>query len=1275
MREGARPSGETTSSVANSGGRSVGGDGHGRRRGAAAAAARVPLRRLFAFADWADAALMAVGAAAAAANGMAKPLMTFVVGDVIHAFGSAGANSSRRHDGDDDVVARVTKVIMNFIYLGVGAGLVSALQVSCWTITGERQAARIRALYLKAILRQDIAFFDKEMNTGQLVERMSGDAFLIQDAIGEKAGKCIQLLSTFFGGFIIAFVRGWLLALVMLSSIPPVAVAGAIMSRLMVKLTIRMQAKYGDAGIVVEQTIGAIRTVVAFNGEKKAINTYNKFINKAYESALQQGVINGLGLGSIISVFFSSYGLAVWYGSRLIVERGYNGGIVINVIMAIMISAMSLGHATSSITALAGGQGAAYRLFRTIERQPDIDACCTTGDIFEDVKGDVELKNVYFSYPSRPEHLVFDGFSLQVPSGTRMALVGESGSGKSTVISLVERFYDPQSGEVLIDGVDIRRINLGSIRRKIGLVSQEPVLFAGTIRENITYGKEDPTLEEINRAIELANAAKFIDKLPNGLETMVGERGIQLSGGQKQRIAIARVIIKNPRILLLDEATSALDMESERVVQEALNKVMLERTTIIVAHRLSTVKNADMISVLQHGKLVEQGSHEELMKKPEGSYCKLIHLQETRQEAVAPNDDPDMIIRNDFDSRIINSKTRSQNISFRKSTSKSSSFGHSGTHPFTSTCDLSDPMEVHDDQHIKETTDKMSNCQEKASILRLFSLNKPEAFVLALGSITAAMHGVIFPVFGILVSSAIKMFYEPRSELLKNSRLLGSMFPVLGISTFLLIPTEYFLFGLAGGKLVERIRSLTFKSVMYQEISWFDKPENSSGSIGARLSTDALNVKRLVGDNLALNFQTLSTIISGFTIAMVANWKLTLIITVVVPLVGFQAYAQMMFLKGFNKNAKSKFEDATQVATEAVGGIRTITSFCAEQKVMNAYEKKCASPIIQGIRDGVVGALGFGFSFLVFYFAYALCFYVGAKFVHQGTATFAEVFRVFFVLVLGINEISRTSAIGSESRRVNESVFSVFKILDRKSKIDSSNDEGVVIASVRGDIEFQNGLSFQTAALVGESGSGKSTVISLLERFYEPDAGRILFDGVELETLKVSWLRLQIGLVAQEPVLFNDTIRANIAYGKQGDASEEEIIAAAEAANAHQFISGLPDGYNSIVGERGIQLSGGQKQRVAIARAVIKDPKVLLLDEATSALDSESERVVQEALDRVVVGRTTVVVAHRLSTIKGADIIGVLENGTIVEKGRHEELMQIKGGIYSSLVELSSSSM
>ncbi|PWZ37192.1 ABC transporter B family member 9 [Zea mays] len=1216
------------------------------------AAGRVALHRLFVFADRTDAALMAVGAVAAVANGMVQPIMAFIFGDVIDAFGSGAT---------DGVVRRVVQVIMNFVYLAVGSGVASTLQVSCWTIAGERQAARIRAMYLKAILRQDIAFFDMEMSAGQAVERMAGDTFLIQDAIGEKVGKAIQLLSTFIGGFIIAFTRGWLLALVMLSSVPPIAIAGAIVSKLMTGLSTRMQANYSDAGNVVEQTLGAIRTVVSFNGENQAITKYNMFIRKAYRSSLQEGAVNALGFGSVIAILFSSYGLAVWYGSKLIVERGYNGGMVISVIMSVMIGAMSLGQATRSVTAFAEGQGAAHRMFKIIERKPDIDIDDNTGIILEDVKGDVQLKDVYFSYPTRPEHLIFDGFSLQVPSGTTMALVGDSGSGKSTVISLVERFYDPQAGEVLIDGVDIRGMKLGWMRGKIGLVNQEPVLFSTTIRENIAYGTEKPTLEDINRAIQLANAAIFIEKLPNGLDTMVGEHGTQLSGGQKQRIAIARAIIKNPKILLLDEATSALDMESERVVQEALVRIMVERTTIVVAHRLSTVRNADVISVLQHGKMVEQGSHVDLMKLPGGAYTQLIRLHETQQEAEDVH--PDMEIS-------------------RRSTSKgSSSFGQSIPAPPGSP----DPTEVSGAPDTEEegATDrvKVSRSQKKASIARLFRLNKPETLVLALGSIAAVAHGTIFPIYGTLISTAIKVFYEPPQELLKGSRFWAGMFALLGACAFVLIPVQYFLFGLAGGKLVERVRSMTFRSIMRQEISWFDKPEHSSGSICARLSTDALNVKRLVGDNLALNVQTASTIMSGFTIAMVANWKLALVITVVIPFVAFQAYAQMLFLKGLNRNAKLRYEEASQVATDAVGGIRTVASFCAESKVMDAYENKCESPRRQGIKEGVVGGLGFGFSFVVFYLTYALCFYVGARFVHQGTATFPEVFR--------------TSAAGADSAKANDSAVSIFAILDRESKIDYSSEEGVTIASVRGDVDFQKVCfkyplrpnvqifkdfslripSGKTVALVGESGSGKSTVIALLERFYDPESGKIFIDGVELGTLKVSWLRQQAGLVAQEPVLFNDTIRANIAYGKQGGVvSEEEVVAAAEAANAHGFIAALPDGYDTVVGERGSRLSGGQKQRVAIARAVVKDPRLLLLDEATSALDVESERVVQEALDRVMVGRTTVVVAHRLSTIRGADVIAVLKDGAVLEKGRHEELMQVKDGAYASLLELSSSS-
>ncbi|XP_072967585.1 ABC transporter B family member 11-like [Typha angustifolia] len=1243
---------------------------------------KVALHRLFDYADGFDLLLMLVGSAAALANGISMPLMTVIFGQAVDAFG--GGNP-------DNVLPRVTKVVLNFVYLAIGSGVAALLQVSCWMVTGERQATRIRSLYLKAILRQDIAFFDKEMTTGQVVERMSGDTVLIQGAIGEKVGKFIQLVATFLGGFVIAFVRGWLLSLVMLSSIPPVVIAGAIMSWLVSKISSRGQARYSDAGNVVEQTIGSIRTVVSFNGEKQAIELYNKYIRKAYKSAVQEGTANGFGMGTVFMVLFCSYGLAVWYGSKLIIEKGYNGGAVINILFAVMTGAMSLGEATPCVTAFAAGQAAAYRIFEIIKRKPEIDAYDTSGIMLEDIKGNIELKDVYFSYPARPDHLIFDGFSLKVPSGMTMAIVGESGSGKSTVISLVERFYDPQAGEVLLDGINVKTLRLGWLREQIGLVSQEPLLFATTIRENIMYGKENATSEEIRGAIELANAANFIDKLPEGLETMVGERGAQLSGGQKQRIAIARAIVKNPKILLLDEATSALDVESERIVQEALNRVMLGRTTIVVAHRLSTVRNADTISLVHNGKMVEQGSHNDLIKNPDGAYSQLIHLQEIHEEKGPVADSG--IGSSVHDSKSM-SKSTSQRISLKRSISRGSSLGDSSRRSFPVAFGLPSAIELQEgggslDESKEKQLNEDQNLKE-VPLSRLVYLNKPEIPILLLGSLAAAVHGVLFPMFGVLLSIAIKIFYEPADELRKDSRFWTLMFVVLGIISLISIPIEYFLFGVAGGKLVERIRSLSFQRVVHQEINWFDEPSNSSGQIGARLSIDALNVRRLVGDTLALMVQSTSTIIAGFVVAMVANWKLALIITVVIPLVGLQAYAQIKFMKGFSADAKVMYEEASQVANDAVGSIRTVASFCAEKRVIDTYHRKCEAPTKQGIRQGIISGLGFGFSFLTLYLTYALCFYVGAKFVRNHEATFAEVFRVFFALVLATMGVSQTSALGADSTKAKDSTASIFAIIDRESKIDSSRDDGIVPENVRGDIEFQN-VSFRypsrpnvqifrdlslsipsgkTIALVGESGSGKSTVIALLERFYDPESGKILLDGIDIQMLRVSCLRQQMGLVSQEPVLFNDTIRANIMYGKQAEVSEEEIVEVAKAANAHQFISGLPQGYDTPVGERGIQLSGGQKQRVAIARAILKNPKILLLDEATSALDAESERVVQEALDRVMVGRTTVIVAHRLSTIKGADIIAVLKNGAIVEKGRHEKLMGLKDGVYASLVEL-----
>ncbi|KAJ1418724.1 P-loop containing nucleoside triphosphate hydrolase [Sesbania bispinosa] len=1148
----------------------------------------VPLYKLFSFADSLDHLLMFVGTVGAIGNGISMPLMTLIFGNMINAFG--GSTNTK------EVVDEVSK----------------------------------------------------ETNTGEVIGRMSGDTVLIQDAMGEKVGQFIQLVATFFGGFVIAFIKGWLLTVVMLSCIPLLVLSGAMMSMVITKASSSGQAAYSTAASVVEQTIGSIRTVASFTGEKQAIAKYNQSLIKAYKTVVQEAIASGLGFGSLYFVVIASYALAIWFGGKMIIEKGYTGGEVVTVSWA----------GISKLECFAAGQAAAFKMFETIKRKPEIDAYDTTGRQLDDIRGDIELRDVCFSYPTRPDELIFNGFSLSIPSGATAALVGQSGSGKSTVVSLIERFYDPQAGEVLIDGINLKEFQLKWIRQKIGLVSQEPVLFTCSIKENIAYGKDGATDEEIRAAAELANAAKFIDKLPQGLDTMVGEHGTQLSGGQKQRVAIARAILKDPRILLLDEATSALDAESERIVQEALDRIMINRTTVIVAHRLSTIRNADTIAVIHQGKIVEKGSHAELTRDPDGAYSQLIRLQEMKgseQKVVNDTEKPESIT-------LSGRQSSQRSFSLRSISHESSGVGNSGRLSFSASYGV--PTTVAILEPTSEGPPSTASSPPEVPLYRLAYLNKPEIPVLLIGTIAAVAHGVILPIFGLLLSKMISIFYEPADELRDDSRVWALVFVGFAVASLLIFPCRFYFFGIAGGKLIKRIRKMCFEKLVHMEVSWFDEAEHSSGALGARLSTDAASVRALVGDALGLLVENIATAIAGLVIAFVASWQLALIILALVPLLGLNGYLQVKFLKGFSADSKKLYEEASQVANDAVGSIRTVASFCAEEKVMELYQEKF----------------------------YACSFYAGARLVEDGKTTMTDVFRVFFALSMAAIGMSQSGTLVPDSTKAKSAAASIFTILDRKSQIDPSDESGMTLEEVKGEIEFKH-VSFKyptrpdvqifrdlcltihsgkTVALVGESGSGKSTVISLIQRFYNPDSGNITLEGVEIQRLQVKWLRQQMGLVSQEPVLFNETIRANIAYGKGGDATEAEIIAAAELANAHKFISSLQKGYDTIVGERGVQLSGGQKQRVAIARAIVKNPKILLLDEATSALDAESEKVVQDALDRVMVDRTTIVVAHRLSTIKGADLIAVVKNGVIAEKGKHEALLR-KGGDYASLVALHTS--
>ncbi|KAH9313080.1 hypothetical protein KI387_028115, partial [Taxus chinensis] len=1083
---------------------------------------------------------------------------------------AASVTADRTHRLLKSSVKDKGTIALKFVYLACGAGVASFLGASCWMCTAERQAARIRSLYLKTILRQDVGFFDTETSTGEIIGRMSGDIVLIQEAMGEKVVEFIQCMTIFLAGINVAFIKGWKLTLVILSIIPLLVVTGSSMAMIISKMSSRGQQAYAEAANIVEQSIGSIRTVVSFTGEKKSIEDYDKSLNIAYKAFAQQGLASGFGLGFVQFILFCDYAFAFWYGSRLILDEEYNGGDVINVIFAVLMGGMSLGQTSPSLKAIGAGLAAAYKIVETIDRKPEIDVYDTTGLVLEDIQGDIELKDVQFRYPARPDVEIFSGFSLEIPRGTTAALVGESGSGKSTVISLIERFYDPQAGVVLIDGVNIKKFQLKWIRQKIGLVSQEPVLFATTIKENLLYGKDGATLEELKAAAELANAAKFINKLPQGFDTMVGEHGTQLSGGQKQRIAIARAILKDPRILLLDEATSALDAKSERVVQEALDRIMVNRTTVIVAHHLTTIRNADVIAVVQCGSIVEKGSHSQLIKNPSGAYSHLIRLQEVHQSK-----EQDAMINHDNSNAI--GRVSLQRSPHRLSTSSWSPAGSCQSPSISIAYAFPSGVAIQETRNIEESSQSKENkkwkdliCYFKTNaqrdvevgqsdpekdvpVLHLASLNKPEVPMLILGSISAAINGVTFPVFGFFLSSVVKIFYEPDHELRKYARFWALMFAILGLGCLLIEPIQMYCFAIAGGKLVQRIRSLTFAKVIYQEIGWFDDSENSSGAISARLSTDAATVCSMVGDALSLVVQNISTIIAAIVISFTANWQLTLLILAIVPFLGLQGYVQTKFMNGFTADAKpppslfsptmstkssqidSKgnmgttlgqellaYEEATQIANDAVGSIRTVASFSAEDKVINLYNEKCSTPLKSGVKHGIITGLGLGFSSFVMFSQYSLSFWAGALLVKDGKTTFDNVFKVFSALSMAAMGVTLSTSLAPDFAKVKSSVNSVFKIVDRISKIDANDVSGTTLDNVKGDIEFyhvtfkyparQNMPIFQglclfihsgkTVGLVGESGSGKSTVIALLERFYDPDSGHILLDGIDIRKLQ-----------------------------------------------------------------------------------------------------------------------------------------------------------------------------
>lgn len=1215
---------------------------------------RVPLLKLFAFADLYDCFLMAVGSVGACIHGASVPVFFIFFGKLIDIIGLAYLFPAAASH-------KVAKYSLDFVYLSLVILFSSWAEVACWMHTGERQAAKMRMAYVRSMLNQDISLFDTEATTGEVISAITSDIIVVQDALSEKVGNFMHYISRFIAGFAIGFIRVWQISLVTLAIVPLIAIAGGVYAYIATGLIARVRKSYVKAGEIAEEVIGNVRTVQAFAGEERAVQLYKTALSNTYIYGRKAGLAKGLGLGSMHCVLFLSWALLVWFTSVVVHKNIANGGESFTTMLNVVIAGLSLGQAAPDISAFIRAKASAYPIFEMIERNTISNTNSKTGRQLHKLEGHIQFRDISFSYPSRPDILIFNKLCFDIPSGKIVALVGGSGSGKSTVISLIERFYEPLAGEILLDGNDIRLLDLQWLRQQIGLVNQEPALFATSIRENILYGKDDATLDEITRAAKLSEAISFINNLPDRYETQVGERGIQLSGGQKQRIAIARAIVKNPSILLLDEATSALDAESEKSVQEALDRVMVGRTTVVVAHRLSTIRNADMIAVVQHGKIVETGSHEELISNPSSAYASLVQLQETASLKRHPSQGPTMGRPLSMKcSRELSRTTTSFGASFHSDRESVGRIGAEGVEPVKS---------------------------KQVSARRLYSMVGPDWYYGLVGTICALIAGAQMPLFALGVTEALVSYYMDWDTTRHQVKKIAFLFCGGAFITVIVHAIEHTCFGIMGERLTLRIREMLFSAILRNEIGWFDDANNTSSMLSSRLESDATLFRTIIVDRSTILIQNLGLVVTSFIIAFILNWRITLVVLATYPLIISGHISEKLFMQGYGGNLSKAYLKANMIAGEAVSNMRTVAAFCSEEKVLDLYSRELVEPANKSFTRGQIAGLFYGISQFFIFSSYGLALWYGSILMGKELASFKSVMKSFMVLIVTALAMGETLALAPDLLKGNQMVASVFELMDRKTEV--MGDAGEELTRVEGTIDLK-GIEFRypsrpdvvifkdfdlrvragkSMALVGQSGSGKSSVLSLILRFYDPIAGKVMIDGKDIKKLKLKSLRKHIGLVQQEPALFATSIFENILYGKEG-ASEAEVMEAAKLANADSFICALPEGYSTKVGERGVQLSGGQKQRVAIARAVLKNPEILLLDEATSALDVESERVVQQALDRLMVNRTTVLVAHRLSTIKNADQISVIQDGKIIEQGTHSTLVENREGAYFKLINL-----
>jgi ATP-binding cassette subfamily B protein len=1199
----------------------------------------------------------------------------------------------------DDVITTRSRPLAPWLVVLVAAGVFGFGAAYVRRFVGGRVALDVQfdlrnAVY-ERLQRLDFASHD-QLRTGQLVSRSSSDVALLQGLLAFlpiMLGNAVLVVIA----LVVMLVLSVPLTLVVLVAVPAMATVAVRLRTTIFPASWDAQQRAGEVAGVVDEAVTGVRVVKGFGQEDRELDHLAETGADLFRARMRLIRLQARFTPTLQSIPVFGQVAVLAFGGWLAIE----GNITVGTLLAFSSYLVQVVAPVRQFAALlAVGQQAragAERLLDLLDANPLVVEKPGAPDL-EVTGGEVRFDDVRFGY-TRDEP-VLDGFSLHLAPGERVALVGTSGSGKSTIALLLPRFYDVAAGRVAVDGVDVRDVTLDSLRRQVGVVFEEPFLFSDSVRANIAYGRPDATDAEVRAAAAAAEADGFISALPEGYDTVVGERGLTLSGGQRQRVALARALLTDPRILVLDDATSSIDARTEEDIHATLESSMEGRTTILVAHRRSTLRLADRIVLVDRGRVADDGSHEELLARsslyrallagPDGSVDEPTDEPAPAGAAatpvaaggeVTPEAWPYDRIGGDGGGTGDGSGNGGGAGKLRPTAavagparfgpgaggaqSGGAGLGLAATPELLAALDELPPAD--DEPDIDVATEVAPD-----ESFRLGRFLRPYRPWLAVGFVLVAVDAMLTLVGPLMVRQGIDHGVGDLDE--RALWLASAVFLLAAAGDWLCTRTYTLVTGRTAERLLYALRIRVFAHLQRLSLDYYDR--ELAGRIMTRMTTDIEALQQLLQTGLVNAIVSLATCAGVFCFLVILSPPLALAAaSIIPPLVLATLWYRKRSGTVYN-TARDRIAAVNANFQESLSGVRVAQAYTREDRNIAGFRDVNGSYLDARLGAQRLIALYFPFVLLLSDLGTAVVLGTGSALAASGVVTPGVVIAFVLYLNMFFSPIQQLSQVLDTWQQATVSFGRIDELMATPTgtpPVARPADPGRLRGALRLDgvhFRYPNTVSDEalagvdldivageTVALVGETGAGKSTIVKLIARFYDPTEGRVTVDGRDLRDLDLGAFRRQLGVVPQEAFLFTGTIRDNIAYGRPG-AGDAEVEAASRAVGAHAFVARLPEGYLTPVSERGRSLSAGQRQLIALARARLVDPAILLLDEATSNLDLATEAAVQEAMGTVAAGRTTILVAHRLPTAQTADRIVLVDRGRIAAVGPHDELLR-----------------